>query len=150
MCDAHEHEQYACHDRGDHQSCQSVLLDYAVDDHDERACRSAYLHFAAAEHGYEQSGNDSRNESFRRTNARGYAESDSQRNSYYAYNDTCQCILSELRPAIVAQGMKQFRSENVFSRKMDIHSDICLFKSELFSYDYFGAKVLKTFELCKL
>ena len=43
---AKQDEEEACHNGGDGQACETVLLDDAVDDDDEGSCGTAYLHAA--------------------------------------------------------------------------------------------------------
>ena len=110
----HHNEQNTRHDGSDHQTAQTVLLDDAVDDDDERTRRTAYLHLAAAEDRDQQTGDDRRHQAFRRTYTRRYTESDGEGDRYNTYDDTCQRILTELRTVILTKCLEQLRRKDFF------------------------------------
>ena len=102
------------HDCGNHQASQTMLLDYAVNYHDESACRTANLHLATAKKRDDESRDDSRHEAFRRTDARSDTKGDSQRQRHNTHNKSCHCICRKLRFIVVLQAAKEFRRKNHF------------------------------------
>ncbi len=59
-------KQYACHQCGDNQPRFTILLDDAINDDDERTGRSSNLHLASSHQGDDETGYDSRNDTFLR------------------------------------------------------------------------------------
>ena len=62
--ESQQDQEYARHDRGDGQSLDAVLLDDAIDDHDECTCGAADLYATAAERRCEEAGDDGRDDAF--------------------------------------------------------------------------------------
>ena len=66
----HQYQQDTRHHGSDHQTAQTELLDDTIDNNDECTGRTAYLHFTSSENGNQQTGDDRRYQTFRRTNTR--------------------------------------------------------------------------------
>ena len=82
-----EYEEHACHDGGDGESFDAVLLYDAVDDDDEGSRGASYLHLATAEQRDEEASHDGCDDAFLWRNAGGDAEGDGKRQRHDAYDD---------------------------------------------------------------
>ena len=109
---AHDNQQDTRHDSGYQQSCQPMLLDNAVDNHDKRTRRAPYLHLAAAECRDDETRDNRRYQALRRTHARRDTEGDCQRDSHNTDNDSCHCVLQETLLVVAFHARKQLRSKH--------------------------------------
>ncbi len=92
---AHDHEQDAGHDRGDHQAVVAVFLDDAVDDDDESAGRAADLDAAAAQDRDEEPGDDGGIKPLLRLDAGCDGKGDRERQGHDADDDPGGQVLEE-------------------------------------------------------
>ena len=74
--ETHENQQDTRHDRGDSQTTQAILLDDAIDDHDERTRRSTDLHLRSAEKRDQETRDNRSEQTLCRTHARSDSECD--------------------------------------------------------------------------
>ncbi len=118
---AHNNEQYARHNHGDKQTCQTVLLNDTVDDDNECARRSANLHFAPAESRDDKARNDGGNKPLGRSYTRRDTERNRQRNSHHAHDDTGNRILQKTLHGVAAHSRKEFGTEHVLEREKVLH-----------------------------
>ena len=108
-------EHHAAHQRRDHQAVDAVLLDDAVDDHDERAGRPADLHPRAAERRDQEAGDDGRVEAAIRRDPARDGERDGERQRHDADDDARGHIGGELRAVVRLQCRDELGNEHPIS-----------------------------------
>lgn len=104
---AEQDEEETRHDGGDGESCESVLLDDAVDDDNEGTRRTAYLYTATAECTDGKACNDGGEDAFFGRHARGDAESNGKWQGNDAHNDACHQVGCKFLFVVVFECMKQ-------------------------------------------
>ena len=121
MQDAHQDEESAGHERGNHKAVHTVLLDDPVNDYDEGAGGAANLHLAAAEERNEETGYDGGKDTGLRGSTRSNAKSDGQREGHNTHDNTGQKVLYK-----VLLGITFLKNREKFRSKISFDSHILL------------------------
>ena len=85
---AKQNENDTCHNCGNEQSAFAILLDNAINNNNKGTSRTANLYPASSENRDGQTGNNSSDNSFLRSDSRSDAECNGQWQSYDTNNDT--------------------------------------------------------------
>ena len=100
---ARDEQDYARHQRREHEPVVAVLGDHAVDDHDERARGPADLDPAAAECGDKKPGDDRGHQPRGRVRARSDRDRDAQRQRHHRDADPGDEVAQEQAPGVIGQ-----------------------------------------------
>ena len=106
---AEQYEDQSCHDGGDCQSFQSVILNDAVHDDDECTGRSADLYAVTAEERYDETSDDRRDQTFFGRYSGCYTECDGKRQGYDTDNDTRHQVGDQFFLRVVFERRECFR-----------------------------------------
>ena len=96
-------EEHTCHQRGDGETLETILLDDTIYYNNERARRTTDLYLTATQHGYQETSDDGGDDTLLRGDTRGDTKGNGQRKGYDADDDTCHQIGHELLTVIMTQ-----------------------------------------------
>ena len=105
---AQQDEKNSCHQCGNGQPLHSILLDDAIDNHDEGTCGTANLHLRTSEERDGQTGYDGGDDALLRAHTTGDAKGNGQRQRNNANNDAGHQVGYEGLLVVVLDGRQHF------------------------------------------